>query len=208
MALTDLTFKLWTDAGQTTAFGGTLQVNHETDLSDNSQDFVYYFGSNETAGTRTLETVTSPGVNQITVTPTDGLADWAVATAYILGDTIEPTTPDTYAYECTTAGTSHASTEPVWSGMGGIGSTIVDNTAVWTKISKRHEVTEVKLATTLLGLDSATAGALVNLGTSIDADAANQVELHIRITNAVTTVGDTTGFPEITLDIVNVQETT
>ena len=65
MALTDLTFKLWTDAGQTTAFGGTLQVNHETDLSDNSQDFVYYFGSNETAGTRTLETVTSPGVNQI-----------------------------------------------------------------------------------------------------------------------------------------------
>ena len=39
---------------------------------------------------------------------------WAVATAYSLGDFIIPVTPNGKWYECTTAGTSHASTEPVW----------------------------------------------------------------------------------------------
>ncbi|GAG80572.1 unnamed protein product, partial [marine sediment metagenome] len=38
-------------------------------------------------------------------------AIWKASTAYSLGDVVEPTTPNDYVYECTTAGTSGA-TEP------------------------------------------------------------------------------------------------
>ena len=55
---------------------------------------------------------------------------WAVATAYALGDKVIPTTPNTYWYECTTAGTSHAATEPTWKTTEG--ETNTDGTAVWT----------------------------------------------------------------------------
>tara|TARA_A100000171_G_scaffold53092_1_gene76745 strand:- start:19863 stop:20480 length:618 start_codon:yes stop_codon:yes gene_type:complete len=205
MALADLTFKLYNDSLLTSPFTGTLQLTHESDLSDNPQDFQYYFGSAETAGARTLEAVSNPGVDQITITPTDGLADWAATTAYALGDTVEPTTPNTYRYECTTAGTS-GSGEPTFP-TSGIGSTVVDGTVVWTLVANRHELTEIKLATTSGGLPGATAGAALNLGTSILSGSANAVEVHIRVTNAVTQVSNNTGNPEITLDINSVQET-
>lgn len=195
-------FQLWTDSGQTTAFTGTLQVTHNTDLSDNPQDFVYYLGSNST-GTK-LEAVSNPGTDQITITPTDNLADWAATTAYVLGNRVEPTTPNTYVYEVTTAGTSGGS-EPTWPTV--IGSTVVDGTVVWTCIAKRHELTEIKLALTSGGLAAATPGAALDLGATINSGSANQVEIHIRVTNAVTTVTSNTGNEEIVLDLNSCQET-
>lgn len=195
-------FQLWTDAGQTTPFGGTLQVTHETDLSDNPQDFVYYFGSNAT-GTQ-LEAVSNPGVDQITITPTNNLPAWAATTAYSLGDRVEPTTPNTYVYEVTTAGTSGGS-EPTWPTT--VGSTVVDGTIVWTCIANRHELTEIKLATSSGGLPAATPGAALDIGTTILSGSANQVEIHIRVTNAVTQVTSNAGNEAITLNINNSQET-
>lgn len=58
-------------------------------------------------------------------------SDWLVDTEYELGDIAVPTTPNGYYYECTTAGTSHAATEPTW------GTTVGETTAdasplVWT----------------------------------------------------------------------------
>lgn len=204
MALSDLTFKLYTDTGLTIPFSGILQITHETDLSDNDQDFVLYFGSMTTA--RQLEANSNPGVDQITLTPTDSVDDWAVATAYSLGDYIEPTTPNGLKYECTTAGTSHASTEPTWPTTG-IGSTVTDNTVVWTLLGDRHETTEIKLATSSGGLGSAVAGASLDIGTTIDTGSANRVDVHIRITNAVATVNDNTGQSEIAVNINEVVET-
>lgn len=195
-------FQLWTDSGQTTAFTGTLQVTHNTDLSDNPQDFVYYLGSNAT-GTK-LEAVSNPGTDQITITPTNNLPAWAATTAYSLGDRVEPTTPNTYVYEVTTAGTSGGS-EPTWPTV--VGSTVVDGTVVWTCIAKRHELTEIKLALTSGGLAGATAGAALDLGATINSGAANQVEIHIRVTNAVTTVTSNTGNEEIVLNLNSCQET-
>ncbi|MDI6815278.1 MAG: hypothetical protein QMC90_04280 [Dehalococcoidales bacterium] len=54
---------------------------------------------------------------------------WAANTAYALGDKVEPTTKNNCVYECTTAGTSGA-TEPTWTTNEG--STVADNTVVWT----------------------------------------------------------------------------
>lgn len=54
---------------------------------------------------------------------------WASATAYTLGDYVEPTTPNDYIYECTTAGTSGGS-EPTWGTTEG--GTTADGTVIWT----------------------------------------------------------------------------
>lgn len=204
MALSDLTFKFYTDASLTAAFSGLYQLIHETDLSDNPQDFTLYFGSAESAGTRKLEATSNPGTDEITLTPTDTLDDWVGSTSYTLGDYVEPTSPNTYVYECTTAGTSDSS-EPSWP-TSGIGSTVSDGTVVWTLKGKRHEITEIKLATTSGGLDSAVAGDPLDIGTTLTSGAANKVEVHMRITNAVTNVRNNTGTPEIAVYINEVVE--
>lgn len=203
MALSDLTFKLYTDSGLTTLFTGTLQLTHQTDLSDNPQDFVLYFGSTTTG--RQIQATSNPGVDNINITPTNQLAEWAATTAYSLGDRIEPTTPNTYVYECTTAGTS-AGSEPTFP-TAAIGDTVVDGTVVWTLVAARHEITEIKVAATSGGLAGATAGAALSLGNTITSGVGTAKEINIRITNAVTTVVSNTGYPEIGLDINEVIET-
>jgi len=57
-------------------------------------------------------------------------ADWATGTAYALGDFVHATTFNGFRYECTTAGTSHASTEPTWPLEEG--ATVADESVVWT----------------------------------------------------------------------------
>lgn len=203
MALTDLSFKFFTDTGLTTAFSNLYQLVHNTDLSDNPQDFVLYFGSAATADAYKLQASSNPGVDDITITPTDTLAVWEASTAYIVGDRIQPTVSDTFVYECTTAGTSHSS-EPTFPAV--ITNTVADNTVVWTCMSKQHVITEIKLATTSGGLAGATAGAALALGNTITSGTANYVEVNIRFTNSVTTVGSNTGYPELGLYINNVQE--
>jgi len=62
----------------------------------------------------------------LTFTPTV----WAVNTAYGVGARVGPTTPNGRCYICTTAGTSHAATEPTWPTT--TGDTVTDGTVVWT----------------------------------------------------------------------------
>lgn len=202
MALEDLTFKLYTDANLTTEFGGTLAVTHQTDLSDNPQDFLLYFGS--TTADVKLQTTVNPGVDNITLTPTDILPEWVTATAHVIGDAIEPTTPNGYRYVVVTEGTTGGA-EPTWPTT--VGSQVADGTVVWQLASATHEPTEIKLATSAVGLDSATGGALLSLGNTITSGTANKVEVHVRVENTVTTVSDNTGQPEIGININDVTET-
>lgn len=57
---------------------------------------------------------------------------WVVATAYVKGDIVSPTKANRsgYRYECTTAGTSHATTEPTWPTTAA--GTVVDQGVTWT----------------------------------------------------------------------------
>ena len=89
MALDDLSFKMYTDSGLTTPFSGLYQLIHESDLSDNPQDFQLWFGSTEAS--RTLEASSNPGVDQVTITPTDILEAWVASTAYTTADSVQPT---------------------------------------------------------------------------------------------------------------------
>jgi hypothetical protein len=203
MSLATLTFKFYTDTSLTSAFSNLYQLTHKTDLSDNPQTFTLYFGS--ATANRLLQASSNPGVDQITLTPTKILPVWTANTVYTLGQTRSPTVDNTYRYEITTAGTSHATTEPTWP-TGAIGNTVVDGSCIWTLVSKEHPITEIKLALTEGGLTGATAGAALNLGTSISSLAANKVTVWMKVTNSVTTVESNTGTPEIGLYINAVQE--
>ncbi len=203
MTLATQTFKLYTNSGLTVAFTGSESLLHYTNQSDNPQDFQFWYGS--TVSGRVLRAVSNPGVDQIVLTPTDTLPIWHIARAYTLGQSVSPITPNGYRYEVTTAGTSHATTEPTWPTTP-IGATVVDNGVTWTLRSASHPITEMKLALTSGGLSSATGGAALNLGTSITGGVAGAVQVNMRITNSVITVSNNSGTPEIDFYVNNVRE--
>jgi len=66
-------------------------------------------------------------------------AAWQAATLYSLGTSVWPTTFNGYKYECTIAGTSHATTEPTWPTT--LGQTVTDGTVTWTCHSPETTVT-------------------------------------------------------------------
>ena len=67
-------------------------------------------------------------------------AAWQASTAYSWGAFVWPTTFNGYKYVCTTAGTSHATTEPTWPTT--LGQTVTDGTTlVWTCHSVEAVVT-------------------------------------------------------------------
>ena len=64
-------------------------------------------------------------------------AAWVANTGYVLGDRVVATSAATvtrknYVWECTTAGTSHATTEPTWTTTTPDTSTNTDGTVTWT----------------------------------------------------------------------------
>ena len=201
MAVLTETFKLTTDAGLTTSASGYLDLIHNTDESDNPQDRTYYVGSLGSAGANTtdrkLQAVSDPGVDNVTITPTYLLDAWDNATVYTLGECVIPTTPNGYRYRVTTAGTSHATTEPTWPTT--VGSTVTDGTVVWTMVSAVHAVTEVTLALTEAELDTNTPGAALSLGATITSGTANKKTIWVRTINQVNTVSNNTATPEISL---------
>lgn len=80
----------------------------------------------------------SPAVTVKAPTPDE----WVAATTYALGDFIEPTTPNGKRYECTTAGTSAAVTEPTWGTTEGGTTSDGVGTLVWTCRKMTYVVTE------------------------------------------------------------------
>jgi len=76
-------------------------------------------------------------------------------------------------------------------------ASIVDSTP-----ASGHPATEIKLATTLLGLDSATGGASCNLGTQITSGVANALPLYVRCTDSTSAVGTTTELSLLLDDVV------
>ena len=65
--------------------------------------------------------------NQIKTWPTS----WAANTAKVVGDIVKPTTYNSHTYVCTTAGTTHTTTEPNPWGTTNAGTTS-DGTVTWT----------------------------------------------------------------------------
>lgn len=197
MAFEGSSFNLWTDVNLTIQFSGTFSIVHKTDLSDNPQDFLLYLGS--PLDTRQLQTSANPGVDDITFTPTDILEEWDNATAYTQGERVQPLGGNGFVYECTTAGTSGGS-EPSWP-TSGFGSTVVDNSVVWSLTAPHHPITEMKLALSSGALGAATGGQALAIANTVLGGVDNAVEIHIRLTNSVQNVTSNVGNEELGIDI-------
>lgn len=137
-----MAWKLYSDTALTTPITSQLVI-HQTDLSDNPQDFVFYYGNRED----------DPGDNQIL-----------------------------QQQEATAPGTNQ------------IAVSIVDATP-----GAGHEATEITLASTAGALATNTAGGSLNLGTTLQSGVTGAVPIHVRVANAVTSVGLDT---ELSLQIV------
>lgn len=197
-------FQLYVEDTLTTPISSQDLLEY-TDLSDNPTDKVYYFGSVITANQ--LTNADDPGVDYIIITPTDILPEWEASTTYTLGDRVQQVGGGSFVFEVTTAGTSNSS-EPSWGGMGGLGSTITDNTVVWTKKAAHHAITEVTLALSSGDLDTNTPGDPLYVAQVIDGGTSNAIPIYMRVINAVTNVSNSTSVPEIALKLNNVIEIT
>jgi hypothetical protein len=203
MPIGTTSYGLYTDEDCTISFSGTLAFTHQSNLSDNPQDTVLYLGS--VTPDRVLQNADNPGVDDIEISLADNTPAWQASTAYVIGDIVQPTVGNTFIYKCVDAGTS-AGSQPTWP-VSGYGSTVADGGVIWSLYAKHHPTTEIKLATTSIGLDTAVAGASLSLGTSIDSGAENAAQIHIRVTNTVTTLSNNVGHPEISFAINSVTET-
>lgn len=74
---------------------------------------------------------------------------WIAGVARVVGDLARPTTHNGHLYRCTTAGTSHASTEPTWNLTPG--ATTTDGTATWTNVGAMPAAAWTTAATARLG---------------------------------------------------------
>lgn len=204
MALADLSFKLWADEAMTTEAGTVLNGQKKQDIDFNAvgevKNLLFYFGS-KTAG-RKLQTVAAPGVADIAITPTDILPNRQNNTAYALNMLLEPATDNGFVYRVIAAGTS-ASAEPAY--PQGVGSEVLDGSVRLQNIGRKHEVGSIRLALSAAGLNTATAGAALPLGKTLNSGAA--LALHVRVTNAVADFYNATGYPMLALEINEVRET-
>jgi hypothetical protein len=196
-----ITFTLYEDAGLTILADTSLAITAESDLSDGYHDFQFYFGS--TTADVMLRASSNPGVDPIQITPTYILQSRASSTAYVLGDSAIPSPANGYRYEVTTAGTSGGSA-PTWNTS--LGSTTTDGTVVWTLVAEDSPTSEIKLALTQAGLDSATGGAALTLGTTLLSEPSNAVEFWVRVTNTITQPSESVGTPELGVNINGVVE--
>ena len=198
MSLANLSFKFYSNSALTTLAPATVQLTHQSDFSDNPQDFRVWFGS-PIAGRR-LQANSNPGVTNITITPTQILPERLSEEEYTLGQSIRV---GSFRYIVQTAGTTAASapTFPT-----AIGSTVLDGSVLWRCVAAARTASEVKLALTQAGLDTAVAGAPLVIGTELLSGAANAVEVWARVTNAVSTVSSNSAQPEISRRINQVIE--
>jgi hypothetical protein len=84
--------------------------------------------ANAAAGTK-LEWGQVLTIGKQTYASTQAISAWVVNTVYALNALVVPTVANGHYYKATTGGTSHAATEPTWPTNG---TTVADNTVVWT----------------------------------------------------------------------------
>lgn len=180
------TFAFYADAALTTPLT-TLTTDHKTDGSTDPVDAQIWLGS--TTASKQLRAASNPGTDQIALTITQLVAAWSASAAIASGAKRRPTTTNNRIYQAGGAGTTGA-TEPTWPTT--IGATVVDNGITWTCLAYEDTPNEVKLATSPAGLPGATAGAGLNLGTTILSGVGNAVAVSVRVTNPDANVQDQT----------------
>ncbi|WP_304335321.1 hypothetical protein [Conchiformibius steedae] len=173
-------FKFWADEAMNTEFGrnaaqGRLKTVIFDGGSGQTVDWLLYFGS--TSNKVKLQTAANSGIDAVTLRPVSRLAVRQNATAYQVGDVVEPDGGNGWFYVCRAAGTS-AESPPVW--LAQAGARVADGAVVWSCVGQRLQPQHIRLALSKAGLDSAAAGAPLPLGNTLDGGTA--LAIHVRLT--------------------------
>ena len=110
---------------------------------------------------------------------------WQATTAYILNQTVRPTTANGRSYLCTTAGTT-SGTEPTWPTTNA--GTVTDGTAVWTEVGNGGSANWRILQHTIAG---ETAGVVVDTGVAVVANTWYIIEASYNGTQWIWTINGT-----------------
>lgn len=179
----------------------TSSINHLVDGSNDPQDFVFFLGSVNPLNK--FQTSVNPGVDQLFAEIINLTPLWVAVTAKTLNETVRTAAKNGYRYKAQSivgAGNTGAS-EPTWPLT--IGQTVTDGDVVWVNDGKLHESTEIKLALSVAGLNTAIAGAAISLGTTITGSALNNVPIYVRVDDATAIISQ---FTELGISVLNVQE--
>ena len=154
---------------------------------------VFYIGSpNDTVK---LQTELNAGVDNIQISPQFNLSRIQRETEYALLNCNDYLLND-FVYRLKTAGTT-AATAPTFPQS--IGSTVSDGSAVWQCVSEAQKVSDIRLALSEAGLDTALAGAAVQLGNTIVGGTA--IAVYYRFTNSIQNVFNSFNCPQLCVAI-------
>lgn len=162
-------------------------------------DQVIYFGLANAA--KKVQALSSPGVDHILVSIVTNVGSWAASTAVLLNDLMQPDPPNGYKYQALGNGTTGAS-PPTLPTV--IGQTVIDNDFTWECVDEIHLASEVRLATSKAGLDTATPGANLDIGTTVTGGTA--VPVWMRTASGVHPAGGP--YADLRLETVDLVETT
>jgi len=193
-----MSFGLYLDAGLSTP-AGTLTTDHLTDGSTDPVDVPVWFGAPE-SGTQ-IEDATAPGVASVVVQLVASVPAWQASHAYAAGARVVPVSANNRVYQAGGAGTSAASA-PTWPTT--VGATVTDGGVTWTCIAYQDSPAEYALALTQAGLDTATPGASLAIGTSVPGGTENAVSFWLRCIDADAVVQTQS---HVDMVVGNVQET-
>lgn len=190
-------FGIWQDETMQTPLS-TVQLSRDLTDANTPKKGRFWFGAKETY--LMLQTAVNAGVNNVTLSPTFALATIQRSTEYTLGNCNDYAL-NGFIYRLITAGTT-AATAPTYSTN--LGDTITDGGATFQCVSKAHSVNEIKLSLTESGLSTATAGAALILGNTINGGGA--MEIWYQITDSVNNVFNTANCPQLCIAINECEE--
>lgn len=117
--------------GRVTSSGVQFMAIGTTRLLDTTGFTVQAMVRNDFDSTKLLTMATWNNMVEVGFDP----PKWAVGTVYATGQQVVARTPNGWVYQCETAGTSHATTEPTWGTTLGQVNAATDNGVVWRNVA-------------------------------------------------------------------------
>lgn len=182
-------------------------INHLIDGSNDPQSFVFYLSSLNAS--KKFQAASNPGVDDLFVDVINVTSLWSASTVVALNETVRTISKNGYRYKAqsVTGASTTGSFLPAWPTT--IGQTVIDGDITWINDGKIHESTEMKLALSLIGLDTAIAGDSVNLGSVLEGAIVNSIPtrfiipIYIRVDEATAIVDK---FTELGVGVLNARE--
>ncbi|WP_100114361.1 hypothetical protein [Snodgrassella alvi] len=189
-------FMLYTDAQM------TMEANSPYQLDFNGagkNEFKLFFGS--PYSNEVLKPKSDP---QIMLVPASRLKKWEPNRVYSFGNIIEPIVSNGCMYQCLDNAQT-GSSEPAWRAERG--SKCSSGSTTFINLGAKFQPADVQLALTYAGLDTANAGAALELGTQLQGGKA--IPVYIRVTNTSNSVRSDRSDPCISIRLnATITETT